>query len=48
MLRLMRDRHLGTIGKAAFREISPAEMFDENDAVDRELLELRVLEAREK
>jgi|SRR6056297_110029 len=48
LLRLIRDRHLGTIGKAAFREVSPEVMFYENDAVDRELLELRVLEAREK
>lgn len=47
-LRLMRDRHLGTIGKAAMHEISPEVMFEENDAVERELLELRVLEDREK
>jgi len=48
LLRLMRDRHLGTIGKAAMHEVSPEVMFEEDDAVTRELLELRVLEAREK
>jgi transcriptional regulator with XRE-family HTH domain len=48
LLRLIRDRHLGTVGKAAFRELSLEVTFDESDAVDRELLELRVLEAHEK